>query len=42
MIPREWVPTFVGAGIIVLVGYSLLFLDWLEDRRKKKSGSPKP
>lgn len=40
--PPEWIPTFVGAGILGIVGYTLLFLDWLEARRKKKSGSSKP
>lgn len=38
--PPEWIPTFVGAGILALIGYGLLFLDWLEDRRNRKKSGP--
>lgn len=37
--PPEWIPTFIEVGILLLVGYVLLFLDWLAD--EKKSGASK-
>lgn len=38
--PPEWIPTFIGVGILLLVGYFLLFLDWLDERRNKKKSNP--
>ena len=39
--PPEWIPTFVGAGILGVVGYGLLFYTWFTERRRaKKADKP--
>jgi hypothetical protein len=41
MIPREWIPTITGIGLILVPGYAILLVSWLTDRRHKKSGPTK-
>jgi hypothetical protein len=38
-LPPEWIPTFVGAGILAVAGYGLLFVSWFNERRRAKKSN---